>query len=144
MPFAVKFVEDGTGIIFEGSGLLTEEELIEVRQLLQATPAAMGRLSFGIVDLESVVELRLDHSGVRRLAGMDEILAGLAANMAVVVVAPSDHMFGIARMWEAHADGTGWPIMVVRSRSEAHVWLAETLASRRESSTPSQSADRSV
>lgn len=130
MPFVTSFVEDGRGFIFRGEGFLTEDELAAVRVALQAAPEAMRRLSFALVDLENVLELRLDHAGVSRLIAMDEHLAKLAAGMAVAIVATSDHAFGIARMWKSMAGQTGWPIAVVRSRSEAHVWLDDILTRR--------------
>jgi hypothetical protein len=33
-------------------------------------------------------------------------------------------------MWKTMAEETGWPIVVVRSHSEANTWLAETLVRR--------------
>jgi NAD-dependent oxidoreductase involved in siderophore biosynthesis len=127
MPFVIKFVEDGKGVVFEGAGLLTEEELVMARAACQSDPEAMLRAAFALVDLEHVSELRLDHEGVRRLVTIDQRLAKLAAGMTVAIVAPSDHTFGIARMWQTLAEQTGWPIRIVRSRSEAERWIDQML-----------------
>jgi NAD-dependent oxidoreductase involved in siderophore biosynthesis len=124
----MKFTEDGKGIVFQGSGRLTEQELVMARTALQSDAEAMRRVAFAVVDLEKVTELRLDHEGVRRLVHIDEQLAQLAASMTVAIAAPSDHLFGIARMWQTMAEQTGWPIRIVRSHSEAQRWIAQTLA----------------
>lgn len=134
MPFVIKFVEQGKGIEFRGSGFLTEDELVEARTELQSDTEAMRRVTFALIDLENVVELRLDREGVRRLVGIDEHLAKLTSGMAVAIVAASDHTFGLARMWEVMVERTGWPIRVVRSHPEAHAWLVDMLARRSQSS----------
>jgi hypothetical protein len=128
MPYATEFVEGGRGIIFRGSGVLTENELVEAKLALKSNAEAMRHVAFALIDLKNVEELNLDGKSVRRLAGIDELLAKLAANMVVGVVAPSDHIFGIARMWGANASNTGWPINIVRSHAEANAWFAEMLA----------------
>jgi hypothetical protein len=46
--------------------------------------------------------------------------------LVVAIVAPADHVFGIVRMWEALAAGTGWRTRAFRNRSEAQAWLAAT------------------
>ena len=130
MPYTIEFVESGSGIVFRGSGVLTEDELVEIRRGLTSDAEAMHLFAFVLIDLERVVELRLNREGVRRLVALDERLAQLVPDMVVAVIAPSDHMFGIARMWETDAEGTGWTIQVVRSRSEVESWLARALAVR--------------
>jgi hypothetical protein len=128
MPYATEFVEGGRGIIFCGFGVLTENELVEAKLALKSNAEAMRHVAFALIDLKNVDELNLDSKSVRRLVGIDELLAKLATNMVVGIVAPSDHLFGIARMWEANASDTGWPIHVVRSHAEANAWFAEMLA----------------
>jgi hypothetical protein len=128
MPYATEFVEGGRGIIFRGFGILTEDELVEARLALKSNPEAMRQVAFALIDLKNVDELNLDGKSVRRLVGIDELLAKLATNMIVGIVAPSDHIFGIARMWGANAGDAGWPIHVVRSPAEANAWFAEMLA----------------
>ena len=43
--------------------------------------------------------------------------------VAVVVIAPRTHDFGMARMW-GRSSTSGWSASVVRTRQEADAWLA--------------------
>ena len=130
MPLTTKFVEDGSGIVFQGSGLLTEDELAVARMALKSDAKAIQCVAYVLFDFKNVVEMRLDYNGIRRLIGIDKHLAKLAPDMAVAIVATTDETFGMARMWKTMAEETGWPIVVVRSHAEAHAWLAETLICR--------------
>ena len=55
MPFVIKFVEQGKGIEFRGSGFLTEDELVEARTELQSDAEAMRRVTFALIDLRTLL-----------------------------------------------------------------------------------------
>jgi hypothetical protein len=46
-------------------------------------------------------------------------------NMLVAIAAPRDYAFGMARMWQAFVEDTGWNTAVFRSRAAASDWLRE-------------------
>lgn len=63
---------------------------------------------------------------LRVVAEQDKRIAALAPpGILIAIVAPHDHGFGLARMWEVFVEGTGWETMSFRSRSDAEVWLRE-------------------
>jgi hypothetical protein len=68
MPLTTKVVEDGSGIVFQGSGLLTEDELAVARMALKSDAKVMQCIAYVLFDFKNVVEMGLDYNGMRRLA----------------------------------------------------------------------------
>src|SRR5207342_1847495 len=100
--------ENGHGILYEGSGHLTGAEIIAAKRELLANEARVRQLTFGIVSLVDVTDFLITLDDIRELARIDEQLARLTPRAAVAVVAPRDHDFGMARMWQAVAEVPGW------------------------------------
>jgi hypothetical protein len=128
MGVSTEFVEMGRGLLIRCSGAVNGSEFIECKESLKNDREARG-IAFALIDLEEVKQLRMTAEEVRRLARIDHDLAKNAPDVVVAVAAPSDHVFGIARMWESSAEATGWRTGVFRSRSEAEAWLNEELCS---------------
>ena len=131
MPTSSEFVRDGRGFLLTGSGVLTGEEMMSAKAVLESDPEAFRRLAFGLADLSDVTELKLTGDDVRALAYMDRRLALVNPNICVAVVAPKGVVFGMARMWEVLAEPTGWPTAVFRDLKEAESWIEARLADDR-------------
>lgn len=123
MSFVMEFVEDGQGVLFTGAGELTGRELIESKQALLRTPERVRPLEFAIVMLDDVTSLPATTHEIRELAGVDVEISRINPSIMVAVVAPSDHLFGMARMWETLAAETGWSTAIFRTRQEADAWI---------------------
>lgn len=123
MPGTIEFVEDGRGLVFSGSGVLTGQEILEAKEALAADEAPLRTVKFALVLLEDVTAVDVTVGDLRAAAIVDRRLAQMMPNAAVAIVAPRDHDFGIARMWEAIADVPEWTTYVFRSREEADAWL---------------------
>jgi hypothetical protein len=70
----------------------------------------------GILDLSAVVDVDLPSDFVKALANRPAALAGQRR----VLVAPTDLLFGICRMFGAHQDATGDSPQIVRSLPDAY------------------------
>ncbi|HET9040963.1 MAG TPA: hypothetical protein VFN40_12365 [Gemmatimonadales bacterium] len=123
MPGTIEFVEDGRGLVFSGSGVLTGQEILEAKEALAADEVPLRTVKFALVLLEDVTAVDVTIGDLRAAAIVDRRLAQMMPNAAVAIVAPRDHDFGIARMWEAIADVPEWTTYVFRSREEADAWL---------------------
>jgi hypothetical protein len=134
MPYITKFVEDGRGVIQTGEGVLTGDELIAGSLRARAEAEISNRLEYGFADFSAVTEFRATPEDLRRLAESQMLTARLVPRAVVAIVAPTDHVFGMVRMWEAYADATGWTTRVFRDRASAEAWLKETRAQRHASS----------
>jgi len=123
MPFSCEFVEGGRGLVFSGSGLVTAGEIVTVKIGLKERPEALRQVAYALVDFQSVNELRVSLPEIELLTGIDQELAQLLPAVALAVVAPGNHVFGVSRMWESYLDLPGWSVRVFRSASEASAWL---------------------
>ena len=128
MPFTMEFIDHGRGIQFTGSGNLTGEEMIDSKHRLLADESKVRPLRFAIVSLLDVQHFDITPTEVHKLAALDKQVGELTPVVAVVVIAPRTHDFGMARMWETILDVPGWSASVVRTREEADAWLAPRIA----------------
>jgi hypothetical protein len=127
MSASTEFVENGRGVIFHGVGELTGQEVIAVKQKLAADEEGVRLLEFALVLLVGVRTFDITADEVRMVAAIDHRLARLVPHLKVGVVAPRDHDFGMARMWEVIANVPGWTKSVFRDRVEAEAWIHSLL-----------------
>jgi hypothetical protein len=128
MAFTMEFVDQGRGIQFTGSGELTGAEMIAPKHELLAQPERVRALRFAIVSLIDVTRFEITTQQVHEIAALDRKIGEITPAVAVVVIAPRTHDFGMARMWETILDVPGWSSAVVRTRQEADAWLAPRVA----------------
>ena len=126
--FTMEFIDKGRGVQFTGSGELTGEEMMAPKYRLLDDPEKLRLLRFAIVSLIDVTRFDLSPDQVHQLAALDKQIGEHAPVVAVVVIAPRTHDFGMARMWETILDVPGWSSMVVRTRAEADAFLARHVA----------------
>ena len=84
---------------------------------------AWPKVEYFISDLAGVTDLQVSVEEIRKLSIAEVRTAPLIPHLAMAVVAPSDFIFGMARMWQVFARETGWNLGVFRSRSEAEAWV---------------------
>ena len=131
MPFSTEYLPDGRGVHMSGTGLLTGQEILEAKAGLLRAPDRLTGLAYGMVDVTDVTELRITRDDVMEFVAVDVRIAALVPRaVAVAVVAPGDLAFGLARMWEAFAEVTGWNTHVFRSRADAEPWLRPWIEGR--------------
>jgi hypothetical protein len=131
MGYTTQFIDDGRGMIHTGDGVLTGEELIAGSMRLRAEMKRGGHVEYAMSDLSAVTEMRVTPDDLRQLAEAQLVTAQILPRALAAVVAPHDHIFGMARMWEAYADATGWETRVFRDRTSAERWLEEQVTKRR-------------
>ena len=126
MPYSTEFTRDGRGLIHIGQGIVTGAELIAGSLTVQQLGDRMRQLRYGLTDLAHIDEFRVTAVDLRTLAQEQlNVSREVVPSAAVAVVATSDSTFGMVRMWEAFAEGTGWKTHVFRALGEAERWLRE-------------------
>jgi hypothetical protein len=126
--FVAKCIEHGAGVCFVGTGIVTAPEISEAKLALFASEELVKRIVFAIVDFEAASQVIAETADIRRIIQIDLQLAALIPNVVVAVIAPKEHMYGLARMWEAMAECTGWKTGVFRSSSDACKWVTQNCA----------------
>ena len=127
MPIDIR-VDSSEGVRYSYvSGIVTDAEMIEAYERVVEDPAFDPALNV-IADMTGVVRLEVTAAKVRELAerrGRNARLA--AARPRVVIVAPTDVMFGIARIYESSghaAVDSSRRYLVCRTMEEARAWLS--------------------
>ena len=121
--FTYEYLDGGRTLHFHGSGELTGQEMIDANIKLQDEEERVRHVTSCLIVLDGITKLDVTPDDIRTLVSIDTQLARVSPNMALAVVAPADHVFGMARMWETMVARTGWATAVFRTRAEADTWL---------------------
>jgi hypothetical protein len=103
-------------VVITFAGENTEEEIIGLGSKIESHPDFDPSFS-EIIDCRAISTVGVSTAGVGRLARRKGIFDPASLH---VIVAPRDHIFGIARMGQALADQTVPNIVVVRTMDEAY------------------------
>ncbi len=126
MPLQTEFTADGRGVLQTVTGDLSVEDLIRDLSGRQDDPARLAQRRFVLVDFSGVTRLTgATPEKVRRLIAEQRRAARFAPRLALAVIAPPDHIYGIARMWEGLTEDLGWSVCIVRTRVDAIAWLSD-------------------
>jgi hypothetical protein len=136
MAFTHETIDGGRGVEFAGTGDLTGREILELKRRLLADEAGIRKWRFGFVLLTNLKSFQISVEDVRAIAEIDKRMAALTPEVVLAVIAPRDHDFGMARMWESILDIPGWRTAVFRARAEAELWMADTLPSSSDATEP--------
>jgi hypothetical protein len=124
MPIDLEFVFDGIGVIYHCDGNLRAQHFIDANDRLLASPDRLSKLKFAIIDLTTMVPVYIAPSDMEHIVQQDrQMTPSLPFGLIVALASPQDVGFGLARMWEAFAEGIEWETMTFRSRDEADAWI---------------------
>ena len=132
MTFLTEFLDEGKGVLFTGSDILKPDEISAVKEEFFRFEDRTRQILYGLVDLNLVTGTSLTMDSIREFADIDKQLALLSPGALIAVIAPTDLLFGLSRMWEMMAAETQWNIHIFRSRTEAEDWLRGELAEQRQ------------
>ena len=124
MSIEVRLTADGIGMAATGVGVLTGQDLLDATAQLREEAERNPEIRYAVMDLSAISEEKVGTRSIGVLAGQR---LKLTQELCVVVVAPSDVLFGISRMWEMMAERRSFGSRVVRTRAEAITWLQERL-----------------
>jgi hypothetical protein len=120
----VRQAVDGIGIVGTSVGLVSGEDLLDATARLREEVEGNSRIRYAVMDFSAIPEENIATESLRVLATQRiESVSGIF----VVVVAPSEILFGLSRMWEMLAEREGLISRVVRTRAEAITWLQDEL-----------------
>ncbi len=120
MPLRFRIDEAAGLVITTAEGEVTGEDLLAHARALASTP---GRPPRELVDLSDRTEVPISTEVVRGLA---EYLSAADENVPgsrVALVAKSDAIFGMMRVFQAHREHANVELRVFRDRDEALRWL---------------------
>jgi hypothetical protein len=127
----VSLTADGIGAVYTSSGVLTGRDLLEADERLQAELEANPAFRYLLVDHSAVPEENVDTKSLKALAASSRDRLTAMPEGLVAIVAPSDVLFGLSRMWAMMAEQPNLAIEVTRTRETAIAWLEQQLTQRK-------------
>ena len=122
MPISYEIDEEQEIVRTTVTGRLTDDELLAHKQALVEDPRfreGMKELS----DIRGVTELDITPEGVLKAVSFDATNASRFGTHRLGILVGSDHVFGMARMYEMRTDGNTGGVAVFRSVEEARSWV---------------------
>lgn len=130
MALALEYSRDNHGAWATASGRLTGDEVIGAIKDVNARHAATPIL-YTFFDFSAVTQVDLGTQQLRQAAHTAIDASRIKSPPRVVAIcAASDLSFGLARMYMAMIDETGWEAAVFRARPEAITWLCNRVAAK--------------
>ena len=126
MPVQINFLDDGEGIKFVSSGIVTGEEVIEANKKIYTREKPL-RMKYEIIDRTGCTEYRVSSKDVQIMADQDRMAATINPNFLIAVVSTTDLQYGVTRMWQAYIEDLDIKTMAFRDRKSAEQWIQEEL-----------------
>ena len=126
MPIEITDLDGGMGSLIVGHGVVTRQEYVDTmtRHLRQDTDK-FAKYKYGLCDYSAVTKAEALPEDIREIANLCRGAARVAPGAVVAMVAATDIVYGLARMWESLLDEMPWHTMVFTSRPDAEKWLKE-------------------
>jgi hypothetical protein len=130
MPVDITYTDHRQGAVLTASGPIKAAELITATNEVFARDFAIDPLLCVLVDGSEATVAGVTGADVRAIANADVRVSGQIPNLAVAVLARKSITYGLARMWQAYVEHSGWATAVFRDRTAAVTWLKEEVAAR--------------
>jgi hypothetical protein len=130
MPLVTETTQDCQGIMQVGTGRITGEEFVRASYNALLLFQNTQNFQYEFVDLSDATDLHFAEEHLRQIKVQDRIIAKFRPHAIVVVVAPREEFYQLAKHWESAVEELGLSTHVTRERSEALEWLNRRLLSR--------------
>ncbi len=121
MSVEISFLDHEAGLRLTCTGTMNGSELLESNHKLLKLPVQTCK--YVLVQFQESATLVASADEIRQVAELDKLAAPCNPNVVIAVVAPTDAIFGLARMWSVFAEEFGWRTMVFRRRPDAEQWI---------------------
>ena len=124
MTIEIKDVDGGLGNILLFSGIVEEEEFLNVvtKHLTQDTEK-FKQYRYSLSDLMAVTAINISTDAIELIANLSKKAAIVNPKAVVAIAASQDFAYGLARMMEILRDESDWEEMVFRNREDAEAWI---------------------
>jgi hypothetical protein len=125
MPYATELTEDYMGVVHTGTGVVTGQEILRGSQTVAQLVENTENFHYEFVDLSGATGIEITEQHLQEIATLDRMTAYFRPHAVVVIVAPDERLFAVAKQWESLVQDLGWKTHISRDRSEAKSWLRE-------------------
>jgi len=124
MPVQINNLQDGIGIEFISSGVVTGKEIIEANKKIYTTENLL-RLKYKIIDRSTCTDYRVTPGEIKIIANQDIEASKINKNIVIVLVSPTALQYGMTRMWQVHAENIGLQSKIFKDRESASEYINE-------------------
>lgn len=125
MPYTTNLTTDYMGVVHVGTGVVSGKELLKGSQAVAQLVQDTENFHFEFVDLSGATEVQITPEELHEIAATDERAAHFRPDATVVIVAPNDAIFALAKQWEESVRHLGWTSYIARDRKVALQWLGD-------------------
>ena len=126
MPIQIKYIDDGIGVEFIGSGVVTGADIIAANKEIYRNEN-FSKQRYQIVDRTKCTNYHVSHKEIITIAEQDKVAAKTNPNIIIAFISTSPLQYGISRMYQAYVGDEGFLTEVFRDRKSAEKWLEEQL-----------------
>ena len=130
MPVEFKSLDHGMGMLFKGKGLLTGKELIDALSEIYRLEENTKEVKYVIADYTCAECIDVSYDEIDIIAEKHKNAAKTTPDKVVAVVASKDISFGLSRVWHAKLGDITWETTILRSKSEAELWIKERVKTK--------------
>jgi len=126
MPFKIRDLDEGLGILIEAAGIITDDLYIDAHKkyLTQDIDKSI-KYRYSLSDYTAVTNANTSTETITLIADLCKKAAKVNPDVVVAVVAKHDLIYGLARMSQILIHETGWEHEVFRNREDAESWIKE-------------------
>ena len=126
MPMTVTYIKN-SGVLIKGEGVVTGSEIKEANDKIYDSRENIMKIKYQLCDFLEVSEFLVTHEDIVFHSEQDYKAANINPHMIIAIVASSDLIFGLSRMWEAYSYRSPFQSMVFRSIEDAEKWIDEMI-----------------
>ena len=125
MPIKINILENGTGIEFISSGVITGKEIIEANKKIY-TPEQLSILKYKIVDRTTCVEYLVTPEEIQDIVKQDYQASKINKDVTTIMVSPTKLQYGMTRMWQILSEEVPWKSEIFENREDANDFIDKT------------------
>ena len=126
MPIQIKYIDDGIGVEFIGSGVVTGADIIAANKEIYRNEN-FYRQKYQIVDRTKCTKYQVSHEEIIKIAEQDKVAAKINPNIVIAFISTTPLQYGISRMYQAYVGNDGFLTEVFKDRKSAEHWIEEQL-----------------
>jgi hypothetical protein len=128
MPYLTGLIDDGTGILRTGVGVLTGDEILDAAHAALHLPIDMKRVNHTLIDLSQVTKFKANHTDMARIvrAARNNVIQ-LQHGYYIAIAAPDESVFEACQVFKAIEQAPGNYLQIFPSLPEAREWLRTAL-----------------
>lgn len=127
MPIEISFMDDGAGVRYSFSGLVTGKELIDVNSSLFSSEDQLKKIRYAIVDQTRMDSLDLSIDDLKRIEQLDRSATQVNPCVVVALIVEKDLHYNVTSAWDVRTHDISWEKKIFRSKNEAYDWLREKI-----------------